>query len=192
MPFLACSSCPSLVTVVTMTRLPQTMGQDQPRPGISVLQTMFSVTLQRSGSPVAADIPAEPGPRNWGQFSWASAATDPRSVIRQISIGRLRTAITLRQGTLSHFTSHDHATAHDFVGTLSSAFLIHCSGLSRWFKGRHWHDDAQTSWRVVRLTASPAYDVKIYQDLGRPENAALVVHEGGHEVLLPALLSMFE
>jgi hypothetical protein len=42
------------------------------------------------------------------------------------------------------------------------------------------------------LTASPAYDVKIYQDLGRPENAALVVHEGGHEVLLPALLSMFE
>jgi hypothetical protein len=32
----------------------------------------------------------------------------------------------------------------------------------------------------------------IYKDLGRPENATLAVHEGSHEILLPALLSMFE
>lgn len=32
----------------------------------------------------------------------------------------------------------------------------------------------------------------VYEDLGKPENVSLVVHEGGHEVDLPALLRMFE
>jgi hypothetical protein len=31
-----------------------------------------------------------------------------------------------------------------------------------------------------------------YTDLGRPDNAELVIHEGGHEIDLPSLLRAFE
>jgi hypothetical protein len=50
---------------------------------------MFSAALQRSGSPVSSDTPAEPDPRNWGQFFWAFAAPDPRIVIKS------RAAVTI-------------------------------------------------------------------------------------------------
>jgi hypothetical protein len=33
---------------------------------------------------------------------------------------------------------------------------------------------------------------EIYTDLGKPGHAALVVHPGGHEIALPALLETFE
>jgi hypothetical protein len=32
----------------------------------------------------------------------------------------------------------------------------------------------------------------IYRDFGKPENVELDVHEGGHEIDLPALVSFFE
>jgi esterase/lipase len=45
----------------------------------------------------------------------------------------------------------------------------------------------------VPLARQAMKEIKlIYRDLGKPENAALDVHEGGHEIDLPELLSFFE
>jgi hypothetical protein len=45
----------------------------------------------------------------------------------------------------------------------------------------------------VPLARQAMEEVKtIYRDFGRPENAVLDVHEGGHEIDLPELLSFFE
>ena len=65
---LALPTVPEFTTVVRRTRSPQTIGDDQPRPGKSVFQATFSVADQRSGNPSPVATPFEPGPRNCGQF----------------------------------------------------------------------------------------------------------------------------
>jgi hypothetical protein len=66
-----------LTTVVRKTRLFETMGDDQPRPGISVFQATFSVADQRSGNPGASETPRASGPRNWGQSDRAADVMPP-------------------------------------------------------------------------------------------------------------------
>ena len=68
-PFLGASSSPRLTAVVRNTRSPQTIGDDQPRPGTSVFQATFSVADQRSGRFGPLATPRAPGPRNCGQCS---------------------------------------------------------------------------------------------------------------------------
>src|SRR5215216_6576051 len=58
---------PSVVTVVTYTLPPVTIGDDQPRPGISCDHSTFSVLDQRSASRVCVPTGFDSGPRNCGQ-----------------------------------------------------------------------------------------------------------------------------
>src|SRR5690348_8052422 len=73
-PFFAGSTSPELTTVVTNTRLLQTMGEDQPRPGTSTRHATFSLVLQCSGRFGLSATPSAPGPRNCGQFATESPA----------------------------------------------------------------------------------------------------------------------
>src|SRR6185295_19127493 len=57
---------PSVVTVVTNTLPPVTIGDDQPRPGISSDHSTFSVLDQRSASRAWVPTGFESGPRNCG------------------------------------------------------------------------------------------------------------------------------
>jgi hypothetical protein len=57
---------PSVVTVVTYTLSPVTIGDDHPRPGISRDHSTFSVFDQRSARRACAPTGFESGPRNCG------------------------------------------------------------------------------------------------------------------------------
>src|SRR5579862_8524239 len=48
------------------------MGDDTPRPDRCAVHAMFSVGLQRTGSPVSLDAPVPATPRHCDQFSAAS------------------------------------------------------------------------------------------------------------------------
>src|SRR5581483_9295043 len=63
------SSLPSGVPVVSQICLPQTTGDDHPRPWIGVFQATFFVSLHSRGRPVASACPSPLGPRNSAQFS---------------------------------------------------------------------------------------------------------------------------
>src|ERR1041385_640652 len=54
-------------------RSPQTMGEDQPTPGISIFHATFSLEDHLSGGAASSATPSEPGPRNCGQWPEASA-----------------------------------------------------------------------------------------------------------------------
>src|SRR3990170_8386942 len=54
---------------VTNTRSPQTIGDEMPSPRTGAFQAMFSVLLQRAGSPVSGETPVPDGPRQFGQLS---------------------------------------------------------------------------------------------------------------------------
>src|SRR5688572_8702910 len=56
-------------------------GDDQPRPGSVVFQTMFSFSLQVVGMPiaVASACPCPPGPRNWGHSGSAARSDNETS-----------------------------------------------------------------------------------------------------------------
>src|SRR6185436_20738105 len=66
--------CASITAVVRYRRPRRNTGEDQPRPGISVRQTIFEELLQFTGTFPASEIPCPPGPRNWGQ---SAAETEP-------------------------------------------------------------------------------------------------------------------
>src|SRR5687768_7850333 len=56
-------------------RSPQTTGEDEPRPGISIFHLMFLVSLHSRGGVACRDTPVAYGPRHCGQyFSRSSAA----------------------------------------------------------------------------------------------------------------------
>jgi len=57
-------------------RPPQTIGEDQPRPGTGVFHATWSVVLQVSGNPDFVLTPEAVGPRNCGQLSWPGTADD--------------------------------------------------------------------------------------------------------------------
>src|SRR5438093_13295081 len=75
-PFLGGSTWPELIAVVRNTFSPQTIGDAQPRPGISVFHETFSVLDHRSGRFVLVLTPRAPGPRNCGQFVSVNGAPD--------------------------------------------------------------------------------------------------------------------
>src|SRR6185503_12826824 len=52
---------------VTKTRSAQTMGDEMPSPRSGDFHATFSVSLQRSGSPVSDDVPVAAGPLHCGQ-----------------------------------------------------------------------------------------------------------------------------
>ena len=57
------------VAVVTNTRSFQTIGDDQPSPGMDAFQRTFELAVQASGTSFSDEMPWRVGPRNWGQFS---------------------------------------------------------------------------------------------------------------------------
>ncbi len=63
------NEAPPSVAVVTNTRSSNTIGDDQPSPGIGFFQTMLDVWLHSSGTSFSFDIPCRVGPRKQGQFS---------------------------------------------------------------------------------------------------------------------------
>src|SRR6185436_21131441 len=68
---------PSVVTVVTYTLPPVTIGEDHPRPGISCDHSTFSVLDQRSASFACVPTGFDSGPRNCGHVrSCALAVVD--------------------------------------------------------------------------------------------------------------------
>ena len=66
-----------LIAEVTKTVFPHTMGDDQPRPGISRTHETFLSRDQRVGSDPLEATAEPPEPRNCGQFS--SATDEARS-----------------------------------------------------------------------------------------------------------------
>src|SRR5882724_5151867 len=64
---------PSVTAAVTKTLPLVTMGEDQPRPGMGVDHSMFSVVDQRSTRRGFAAMGFDAGPRNWGQDSESAA-----------------------------------------------------------------------------------------------------------------------
>jgi hypothetical protein len=94
------------MTAVRNTRLPQTTGDDQLRPGSSVFHATFSVADQRSGRRVLMPMPAAWGPRNWGQFpSSVAAACTPavaarhkdRARVEQVFMGLVGLVVSVRE-----------------------------------------------------------------------------------------------
>src|SRR5688572_28692552 len=68
---------PSVVTVVRYTLPPVTIGDDQPRPGISCDHSTFSVLDQRSTRRACVPTGFDSGPRNCGHGeSWARTVCD--------------------------------------------------------------------------------------------------------------------
>src|SRR5678816_2672442 len=53
--------------VVTNTRLPQTIGDECPRPGIAAFHLMFEVGVHVAGRFFSVEIPEPSGPRHCGQ-----------------------------------------------------------------------------------------------------------------------------
>src|SRR5947209_7599229 len=77
------------MTAVTTILFPQTMGEDQPLPGIAVFQTTFLVVLQVCGSPFPSATPAC-WPRNCGQWSAAVRKADCGTASRSPRTKRVR------------------------------------------------------------------------------------------------------
>src|SRR5215471_1444021 len=72
-PFFGFSASAEPITDVTNIWSPQTAGELQPVPGISLVHATFSVALHLSGRLGSSATPNDPGPRNPGQLSLAVA-----------------------------------------------------------------------------------------------------------------------
>src|ERR1041385_8844689 len=57
------------MAVVRKRRLPQTIGEDRPRPGMGVFQAMFLVLLHSVGRFLSGATPVLCGPRHCGQLT---------------------------------------------------------------------------------------------------------------------------
>src|SRR5829696_9727932 len=76
-PVCGCFDLPSVVTVVTYTLPPVTIGEEKPRPGISSHHSTFSVLDQRSASFACVPTGFDCGPRNCGHaISCACTVSD--------------------------------------------------------------------------------------------------------------------
>src|SRR5262245_9098715 len=63
------------IEVVRKIRLPETIGDEWPRPGIAIFQRTFLESLHSSGRSFSAEIAAAPGPRHCGQSPARAKAT---------------------------------------------------------------------------------------------------------------------
>src|SRR6187397_430532 len=88
MPGDACLKAPELIAVVTITWSPQTIGEDQPRPGTSAFQPTLMVVDHFVGSVSIAEIARPDGPRNCGQVRSGGAGASGTSVVMNSSSGR--------------------------------------------------------------------------------------------------------
>src|ERR1044072_3068025 len=70
--------------VVRKIFLPQTIGDEWPKPSIGVFHLTFFLSLHSSGRPFSADTPCPSGPRHSGQF------VEP--VLAAIEVDRIRVA----------------------------------------------------------------------------------------------------
>src|SRR4029450_7384299 len=84
MPADAALNALALTAVVRNTRSPQTIGDDQPRPGTSATHATFSVVENVTGSVESSATPAPPGPRNCGQVGGGAAC--PRDPVASTTI----------------------------------------------------------------------------------------------------------
>src|ERR1700682_5076258 len=69
-PLGSCEVTPAApigIAVKTNSRSPQTTGDDEPRPGISVFHRMCFVSLHSTGGSALLETPLAYGPRHWGQ-----------------------------------------------------------------------------------------------------------------------------
>src|SRR4029077_13643974 len=93
MPGEACLKAPGLTADVTITWSPQTIGDDQPRPGTSARQPTLIVVDHLTGSVSIADTARPDGPRNCGQVrSGGAGAAGTDAVTTSSSESRRRTA----------------------------------------------------------------------------------------------------
>src|SRR6185436_4907571 len=81
MPGDACLNSFELIAVVTKTWLPQTIGDDQPRPGTSAFQATLIVVDHFVGSVSTADTARPWWPRNCGQVVSTGADGPGTSVV---------------------------------------------------------------------------------------------------------------
>src|SRR5579871_6756438 len=73
------SSLPSGVAVVSQIWSSQATGEDHALPWIAVFQATFSVSLHRTGRPVAFACPSPVAPRNSDQFCAIAAPEKPKA-----------------------------------------------------------------------------------------------------------------
>src|SRR5262245_49005778 len=73
-------------------RSPQTMGEADPRPGISTFQRTFFVSLQSSGGLADFEMPLASGPRHWGQNRSAGGAwANGRPIVKRAAAAAITT-----------------------------------------------------------------------------------------------------
>src|SRR6188474_1364656 len=92
MPGVGCLNGRLLIADVTNTVLPETTGEDQPRPGTSIAHLTLVVFDHRSGRCAAIARPSMPGPRNpghsgTGATAATAAAISPAPATRRIIHG---------------------------------------------------------------------------------------------------------
>src|SRR5258705_9891902 len=80
------------IAVVTKIRLPQTMGEECPRPSIGVFHFMFFVPFHSVGKFFSAETPCPEGPRHCGQL--AAPADEVRS--RIVEVTQITSAMLMR------------------------------------------------------------------------------------------------
>src|SRR5215204_6988781 len=123
---------PSVVTVVRYTLPPVTMGDDQPRPGISRDHSTFSVFDQRSASRAWAPTGFDSGPRNCGHATFcACTASDISNIAHMRPAQRKSLWVEICLGKV--FIARDSVTGLEFgadifnmiymIGKMSAMFL---------------------------------------------------------------------
>src|SRR5215207_1835595 len=99
MPFPGALKALALTAEVTNTRSPQTIGDDQPRPGRSAVQATCSVVDHDTGSRASSAMPAAFGPRNCGQPGLAARTTGVRTTPAITRLARMRMLDATADGT---------------------------------------------------------------------------------------------
>lgn len=140
------------------------MGEDQPRPGISVFQATFLVVDQLSGRSGFSEIPRESAPRKAGQFSWAeSGRRRTREKIRmRITIKRFsrenrswsRKANKECRKTLAFLAASALEEDHHHEGKDEIHFLMRGQGVVEFF-------DGELSFEEGRLFGEPHGDLPV-------------------------------
>src|ERR1044072_689962 len=88
--------------VVTKIRLPQTIGDECPRPGIAVFHFMFLAAVQSEGRFFSSETPCPEGPRHCGQPGIVGAAP---TVTHKTKIVKQRETISTTNSRLNSFIS---------------------------------------------------------------------------------------
>ena len=108
---------PSVTTVVRKTFLPLTIGEDQPRPGISVVHSTFSDFDHFSGRLELATAGLDEGPRKEGQSESAAKAIEIAIRLAEGAQSAIRwTKYALNNWLRQAGPSFDASLALEFMG----------------------------------------------------------------------------